>query len=111
MLIFVPTFGFNNITTNGVALGPAAIPSWVIVCIFYFLPLTAIIAEMASVNENKRGGIYSWIAFSLGHRWAFFLAPGLILFQICSIYNLSLPVSLSWPHGLCLEKIALQMPM
>lgn len=25
----------------------------------YFLPLTAIIAELASVNQDKRGGIYS----------------------------------------------------
>ncbi len=98
MLIFVPTFGFNNITTNGVALGPAAIPSWVIVCIFYFLPLTAIIAEMASVNENKRGGIYSWIAFSLGHRWAFF---GTWSYFISNLFYLQfvfarIPVMASW---------------
>ena len=72
MLIFVPTFGFNNITTNGVALGPAAVPSWILVCLFYFLPLTAIIAELASVNQDRSGGIYSWIETSLGHRWAFF---------------------------------------
>ncbi len=98
MLIFVPTFGFNNITTNGVALGPAAIPSWVIVCIFYFLPLTAIIAELASVNENKRGGIYSWIAFSLGHRWAFF---GTWSYFISNLFYLQfvfarIPVMASW---------------
>ena len=72
MLVFVPTFGFNNITTNGVALGPAAVPSWILVCLFYFLPLTAIIAELASANRHRGGGIYSWIACSLGDRWAFF---------------------------------------
>ncbi|NQT64122.1 MAG: amino acid permease [Candidatus Marinimicrobia bacterium] len=98
MLIFVPTFGFNNITTNGVALGPAAIPSWIIVCVFYFLPLTAIIAELASVNENKRGGIYSWIAFSLGHRWAFF---GTWSYFISNLFYLQfvfarIPVMASW---------------
>ncbi len=72
MLIFVPTFGFNNITVNGVALGPAAIPSWIIVCVLYFLPLTAIIAELASANQDKRGGLYSWIDCGLGPKWAFF---------------------------------------
>lgn len=72
MLIFVPTFGFNNITTNAVALGPAAGPSWLLVCVLYFLPLTAIIAELASANHDKRGGIYSWIDCSLRPKWAFF---------------------------------------
>ena len=98
MLIFVPTFGFNNITTNGVALGPAAVPSWLLVSIFYFLPLTAIIAELASVNQNKRGGIYSWIAFSLGDRWAFF---GTWSYFIANLFYLQfvfsrLPVMASW---------------
>ncbi len=98
MLIFVPTFGFNNITTNGVALGPAAVPSWIIVCVFYFLPLTAIIAELASVNKNKRGGIYSWIASSLGHRWAFF---GTWSYFISNLFYLQfvfarIPVMASW---------------
>jgi len=98
MLIFVPTFGFNNITSNGVALGPAAVPSWMLVCIFYFLPLTAIIAELASVNEHKSGGIYSWIATSLGHRWAFF---GTWSYFIANLFYLQfvfarIPVMTSW---------------
>ena len=36
MLIFVPTFGFGNIASNAVALGPAAIPSWLIVALLFF---------------------------------------------------------------------------
>jgi len=98
MLIFVPTFGFTNITNNGVALGPAAVSSWLIVCLFFFLPLTAIIAELASVNENKQGGIYSWIAGSLGHRWAFF---GTWSYFISNLFYLQfvfarIPVMASW---------------
>ena len=98
MLIFVPTFGFNNITTNGVALGPAAVPSWMLVCIFYFLPLTAIIAELASANKGKKGGIYSWIACGLGDRWAFF---GTWSYFIANLFYLQyvfsrIPVMSSW---------------
>ena len=98
MLIFVPTFGFTNITNNGVALGPAAVSSWLIVCILFFLPLTAIIAELASVNKNKQGGIYSWIAGSLGHRWAFF---GTWSYFISNLFYLQfvfarIPVMASW---------------
>jgi len=98
MLIFVPTFGFNNITTNGVALGPAAVPSWILVCLLYFLPLTAIIAELASANKHKGGGLYSWIACSLGDRWAFF---GTWSYFIANLFYLQyvfarIPVMASW---------------
>jgi len=98
MLIFVPTFGFNNITTNGVALGPAAVPSWIIVSLFYFLPLTFIIAELASVNRERGGGIYSWIASSLGSKWAFF---GTWSYFISNLFYLQyafarIPVMASW---------------
>lgn len=98
MLIFVPTFGFNNITANGVALGPAAIPSWIIVCVLYFLPLTAIIAEMASANQDKKGGLYSWIDCSLGPKWAFF---GTWSYFISSLFYLQyvfarIPIMASW---------------
>ena len=98
MLIFVPTFGFNNIASNAVELGPAAIPSWILVCLFYFLPLTAIIAELSSANKDKGGGIYSWIACSLGPKWAFF---GTWSYFIANLFYLQfvfarIPVMASW---------------
>ena len=98
MLIFVPTFGFTNITTNAVALGPAAVTSWIIVCLLYFLPLTAIIAELASANQDKKGGIYSWIDCSLGPKWAFlgtwsYFVSGLFYFQF--VFS-RIPVMASW---------------
>ena len=98
MLIFVPTFGFRNVTTNAVALGPAAIPSWLVVSIFFFLPLSAIIAELASANQEKGGGIYSWVECSLGEKWAFistwsyFVAN---LFYLQYVFA-RLPVMVSW---------------
>ena len=98
MLIFVPTFGFGNIASNAVYLGPAAIPSWVIVSILYFLPLCGIIAEMASANRDKEGGIYSWINKSLGEKWAFvgtwtyFIG---ILFYLQMVFS-RIPVAASW---------------
>lgn len=87
-----------NITTNGVALGPAAVPSWILVCLLYFLPLTAIIAELASANQDKSGGIYSWVACSMGDRWAFF---GTWSYFISNLFYLQIvfariPVMVSW---------------
>ncbi|MGG5461390.1 amino acid permease [Clostridium sp. B9] len=98
MMIFVPTFGFSNISSNAVYLGPAAIPSWVIVSIFYFLPLCGIIAEMASANQDKEGGIYSWINKAIGEKWAFigtwtyFIG---ILFYLQMVFS-RIPVAASW---------------
>jgi amino acid transporter len=98
MLIFVPTFGFGNITTNAVALGPAAIPSWFIVSLLYFLPLSGIIAELASANSGKEGGLYSWIESGLGSKWAFI---GTWSYFIANLFYLQMvfariPVMTSW---------------
>lgn len=98
MLIFVPTFGFGNITNNAVALGPAAIPSWLIVALFYFLPLSCMIAELASANNQKSGGLYSWIESSIGPKWAFI---GTWSYFVANLFYLQMvfariPVMTSW---------------
>jgi len=98
MLIFVPTFGFGNIASNAVALGPAAIPSWFIVALLFFLPLSIMIAELASANKDKEGGIYTWIECSIGPKWAFigtwsyFVAN---LFYLQMVFS-RIPVMISW---------------
>ena len=98
MLIFVPTFAFANIASNAVYLGPAAIPSWIIVSVLYFLPLCGVIAEMAAINKDKEGGIYSWINIAIGEKWAFigtwtyFIG---ILFYLQMAFS-KIPVAASW---------------
>lgn len=98
MLIFVPTFGFGNITTNAVALGPAAIPSWLIVSVLFFLPLSGVIAELASANNEKEGGIYTWIDSAIGSKWAYI---GTWSYFIANLFYLQMvfariPVMVSW---------------
>ncbi|HSP47565.1 MAG TPA: amino acid permease [Clostridiaceae bacterium] len=98
MLIFVPTFGFGNITTNAYALGPAAIPSWIFVAAFYFLPLIIIIAELASANKDKGAGIYTWIESGLGTRWAYI---GVWSYTFSNLFYLQMifsriPIMASW---------------
>lgn len=98
MLIFVPTFGFGNITTNAVALGPAAIPSWLIVSVLFFLPLSGVIAELASANNDKGGGIYTWIDSAIGSKWAYI---GTWSYFIANLFYLQMvfariPVMVSW---------------
>jgi amino acid transporter len=98
MLIFVPTFGFGNITNNAVYLGPAAIPSWLIVAVLFFLPLSIMIAELASANKDKEGGLYTWISSCIGPFWAF---VGTWSYFIANLFYLQMvfariPVMISW---------------
>ncbi|SEG03890.1 amino acid/polyamine/organocation transporter, APC superfamily (TC 2.A.3) [Caloramator fervidus] len=98
MLTFVPTFGFGNITTNAVALGPAAIPSWLLVSLLFFFPLSIMIAELASKNQDKEGGLYTWIESALGPKWAFI---GTWSYFVANLFYLQMvfariPVSVSW---------------
>ena len=98
LLIFVPTFGFGNITQNAVYLGPAAIPSWIIVALLYFLPLSIIIAELASANKEKEGGLYNWIECGIGEKWAFI---GTWSYYIANLFYLQMvfariPIMISW---------------
>ena len=98
LLTVVPTFGFGNITNNVVTLGPTSIPSWLIVTLLFFLPLSLFIAELGSVREGGSAGIYSWIKVSLGEKWAFI---GTWSYFVANFFYLNmsfarLPVLLSW---------------
>ncbi len=98
LLIFVPTFSFSQISTNAVPLGPASIPSWIIVCVCFFLPLSIMIAELASISDKKGGGIYSWIDSQLGSRaafagtWIYYIANLLFLQWVLT----TLPIAFSF---------------
>ncbi len=98
MIVFVATYGFSNVTSNIVYIGLATIPSWVLIAILYFIPLTIMIVELAAANKDKNAGIYSWIECSLGTKWAFM---GTWAYYITSIFFLQmifgkLPVVVSW---------------
>lgn len=98
LLIIVPTFGFGNITNNVVSLGVASVPSWIIVALFFFLPLSLFIPELASYDESSQSGIYSWIKAGLGDFWAFI---GTWSYFVSNLFYLQMvfakiPVMISW---------------
>jgi amino acid transporter len=70
MLILVATFGLTNVVDNLVSMGLSAIPSWFVVGMLYFLPLSLILAEFAS-DTKASGGIYSYMERGIGPFWAF----------------------------------------
>lgn len=98
LLVLIPTFGFGNITNNVVAIGPASIPSWIIVTVFFFLPLSLFIAELATAKEAGSAGMYTWIKAGMGERWAFI---GTWSYFVSTLFYLQMvfariPVMVSW---------------
>lgn len=91
-------FGLSNVTDNLAAIGLSAIPSWFAVGLLYFLPLSLMMAELASASTDKRGGIYSYMEMGLGPVWAFtgtwayFVSNLVYLQSVCSklVINISL---------------------
>lgn len=98
LLLVVLVYGTTNVTDNLAALGLTAIPSWIAVGVLYFLPLSLMMAELASAAPQKRGGIYSYMEVGLGPTWAFtgtwayFVANLIYLQSVCTkvVINASL---------------------
>ncbi len=98
LMLVVVVVGLTNVTDNLAALGLAAIPSWIAVGFLYFVPLSLMMAELASASPDKRGGIYTYMELGLGPGWAFtgtwayFVANLVYLQAVCSklVINLSL---------------------
>ena len=101
LLIVVAVFGFANVTDNLAAIGLAAIPSWVVVGLIYFLPLSLILAEFGSALPDRHGGIYSYMELGLGPTWAFvgtwayFVANLAFLQSVCSRLVIRLSLSIT----------------
>ncbi len=101
LLLVVVVFSISNVTDNFAALGLRAIPSWIAVGVLYFLPLSLMMAELASAAPQKRGGIYSYMEVGLGPTWAFtgtwayFVANLIYLQTVCTkvLINASLAMT------------------
>lgn len=78
LLIFIAVFGITNIPNNYANIGGESI-FWFIALLIYFVPISLIMAELASYNSNTNSGISKWvesgttkkIAFLCG--WAYFI--------------------------------------
>lgn len=64
-------FNIRNVVNSNIAIGTAAVPTFLIATIVCFIPYVLIIAEFVSLNRHAKSGIYQWIRSSIGERWAF----------------------------------------
>jgi amino acid transporter len=71
LMIFTSVYGFNNIPRSFYKMGYAAIPWYILSGITFFVPFAFMVTEFGSAFKNEKGGIYSWMAKSVGAKFAF----------------------------------------
>ncbi|AQW21291.1 glutamate/gamma-aminobutyrate family transporter YjeM [Lentilactobacillus curieae] len=71
LMIFSTIYGFANTTVAFDQMGYASIIWYVLAAILFFLPSGLMFAEYGSAFKEAKGGIYSWLAGSIGEEWAF----------------------------------------
>lgn len=71
LMIFTSVYGFNNIPRSFYKMGYAAIPWFILASITFFVPFALMVAEYGTAFRKEKGGIYSWMANSIGPRFAF----------------------------------------
>ncbi len=71
LMIFSAIYGFANGTVAYDQMGYASIIWYVLAALFFFLPSALMLAEYGSTFKEAKGGIYSWLAESIGEKMAF----------------------------------------
>jgi len=71
LMIFTSVFGFNNIPRSFYLMGYGAIPWYLLSGLTFFIPFAFMLTEFGSAFQKEKGGIYSWMAKSVGPKYAF----------------------------------------
>ncbi|WP_061776426.1 glutamate/gamma-aminobutyrate family transporter YjeM [Levilactobacillus senmaizukei] len=71
LMIFSAIYGFANTTVAYDQMGYASIIWYILAALLFFLPSALMLAEYGSAFKEAKGGIYSWLAGSIGEKWAF----------------------------------------
>lgn len=70
-MIITTVFGFGNVSNAFEQMGYASIIWYLLSGICFFFPCGLMMAEYGSAFKEAKGGIYSWLAGSIGERLAF----------------------------------------
>ena len=71
LMIFTSVFGFNNIPRSFYLMGYGAIPWYLLSGLTFFIPFAFMLTEFGSAFQKEKGGIYAWMAKSIGPKYAF----------------------------------------
>ncbi|MTV82318.1 glutamate/gamma-aminobutyrate family transporter YjeM [Secundilactobacillus folii] len=71
LMTFTTIYGFANTTVAYDQMGYASIIWYILAALLFLLPSSLMFAEYGSAFKEAHGGIYSWMAGSIGERMAF----------------------------------------
>ncbi|MEG0711428.1 MAG: glutamate/gamma-aminobutyrate family transporter YjeM, partial [Niameybacter sp.] len=71
LMIFTSVYGFANMPRAFFLMGYGAIPWYLVGALLFFLPYAFMMAEYGAAYKHEKGGIYSWMASSVGPKYAF----------------------------------------
>ena len=71
LMIFTSVFGFANMPRSFYLMGYGAIPWYILSALTFFVPFAFMMAEYGAAFKEEKGGIYSWMAKSVGPKFAF----------------------------------------
>lgn len=71
LMIFTSVFGFANMPRSFYLMGYGAIPWYILSALTFFVPFAFMMAEYGAAFKTEKGGIYSWMAKSVGPKFAF----------------------------------------
>lgn len=70
-MIISTVYGFGNVSTAYEQMTYAGIIWFILAGVCFFFPAGLMMAEYGSAFHDAQGGIYSWLAGSIGEKWAF----------------------------------------
>ena len=71
LMIITTVYGFGNVSVSYRQMTYAGIIWFILAGICFFFPAGLMMAEYGSAFHDAKGGIYSWLAGSIGEKWAF----------------------------------------
>lgn len=71
LMIFTSVYGFANMPRAFYLMGYGAIVWYLLGAIAFFIPYAFMMAEYGAAFKSEKGGIYSWMARSVGPKYAF----------------------------------------
>ncbi|OOO00394.1 MAG: glutamate/gamma-aminobutyrate family transporter YjeM [Epulopiscium sp. Nele67-Bin004] len=71
LMIFTSVYGFANIPRAYYLMGYSAIPWYVLGAVLFFVPYALMLSEYGAAFKKETGGIFSWMKWSVGPKYAF----------------------------------------
>lgn len=71
LMIVSSIYGIGNTAIGFYQMGYAGIIWYVLAALLFFIPAALMFAEYGSVLKDAHGGIYSWLEFAVGEKFAF----------------------------------------